>query len=71
MRREEQTISLEDVQKAAARMMGSDDFETLLAFLNQERERLFSDLGPCETPNDVMKQSGKIAAIQELIDVIS
>lgn len=68
---QKQVIALEDVQKAATRMIGNDDFEIVIEFLSQERERLFADLRQAENPNDVMKIAGSVAALQELIEILS
>lgn len=42
------------------------EWETLLAFIADEREQFLADQRQAETPNDVMKTAGSIATLTEL-----
>jgi len=59
-----------DLADAVRRLQGSDDFRVILDFLAQERDRFFADLRQAETPNDVMKVTGSIATLHELLETL-
>lgn len=68
--KQEKQIDVAEVQLAAERLSGHDDFQLILGFLTQEKERFFADLRQSETPNDVMKLTGSISNLQELLDIL-
>ena len=53
---------------ALSELRNRDDFKTVLAYIRDERERLFADLGPAENPHEVMKIAGGIARLDELLE---
>lgn len=60
-----------DLTGAVQKLEGLDEWDIVLEFIRSERDRCFSDLGPSENPHDVMKQAGRIAALQELLEILS
>lgn len=58
------------LQAAIAELHHRDEYKVIMRFIRDERERLFGDLGPAETPHDVMKIAGGIARIDELLQVL-
>jgi hypothetical protein len=56
---------------ALADLHTRDEFKVVLQFIKEERELLIKDLGVCENPNEVMKFSGGIARLDELVTALS
>jgi len=48
-----------------------DEYKVIVQFIRDERDRLFSDLGPSTDPYEVMKVAGGIARLDELLQVLS
>jgi histidinol-phosphate/aromatic aminotransferase/cobyric acid decarboxylase-like protein len=59
------------IQQAVEVLSDRDEYKVVLQFLRDERERLFGDLRQCADSNDVMKVAGSIAALDELLQVLS
>jgi len=62
---------LPPLAQALETLRGMDEFQSVLAFMEDERKRLFMDLRQAENPHDVMKLAGSIATIQELGEILS
>jgi folylpolyglutamate synthase/dihydropteroate synthase len=45
-----------------------DEFKVIIEFIRDERERFFSDLRQCSETNDVMKITGSISTLSEMLD---
>ena len=58
------------IQHAVEALRDRDEFRTIVQFVRDERERLFGDLGPAETPNEVMKIAGGVARLDELLQIL-
>jgi len=58
------------IQQAVEALRDRDEFRTIVQFVRDERERLFGDLGPAETPNEVMKIAGGVARLDELLQIL-
>ena len=52
-------------------LRGRDDFEAIVQFVRDERERFFSDVRQCENERDVMKCVGSVATLDELLQILS
>ena len=59
------------LEAALTELRSRDEFKVVLQFIRDERERLFADLGPCETPHEVMKIAGGVARLDELLNALS
>jgi hypothetical protein len=59
------------IQEACDALRERDEFRTIVQYLRDERDRFFSDLRMCSDSNDVMKVAGSIAAIDEIIALLS
>lgn len=59
-----------DIQTAVEALRDREEFQAIVQFIRDERERVFSDLRQCETSNDVMKVAGTVAALDELLGVL-
>jgi len=60
-----------DIQTAVEALSDRDEFKAILQFIRDEREKFFGDLRLCESSNDVMKVAGSVAALDELLSVLS
>lgn len=58
------------IQQAVEALRDRDEYRTIVQFIADERERLFGDLGPAETPNEVMKIAGGVARLDELLQIL-
>lgn len=58
------------IQAAIAELKHRDEYRAIVQFIRDERERIFGDMGPAETPNEVMKLAGGIARLDELLQVL-
>jgi histidinol-phosphate/aromatic aminotransferase/cobyric acid decarboxylase-like protein len=58
------------IQQAVEALRDRDEYRTIVQFVRDERERLFGDLGPAETPNEVMKIAGGVARLDELLLIL-
>lgn len=56
------------LESALAELRHRDEWKTIVQFIRDERDQLFSDLGPVENPNEVMKIAGGIARLDELLN---
>lgn len=58
------------LQAAIAELKHRDEYKVVVAFIRDERERIFGDMGPAENPHEVMKLAGGIARLDELLQVL-
>ena len=59
------------VQEAIAALSDRDEFKVIVQFVRDERERFFGDLRQCVDANEVMKVTGSIATLDELLGLLS
>lgn len=55
----------ESIQNLAHR----DEFQVIISFIKDERDRFFSDLRQTKDTNDVMKIAGSISTLDELVSL--
>jgi folylpolyglutamate synthase/dihydropteroate synthase len=48
-----------------------DEFKVIVSFLRDERERFFTDLRQATDSNEVMKITGSISTLSEMLDLLS
>lgn len=60
-----------ELQAAIAELHTRDEFGVVLQFIREEREQFIRDLRQAEGPNDVMKLSGSISTLDELLLALS
>jgi hypothetical protein len=58
------------IQQAVEALRDRDEYRTIVNFIEDERDRLFGDLGPAETPNEVMKIAGGVSRLDELLQIL-
>lgn len=58
------------IHQAVEALRDRDEYRTIVQFVYDERDRLFGDLGPAETPNEVMKIAGGVARLDELLQIL-
>ena len=59
------------IQQAVESLSDRDEFKAIVQFVRDERERFFADLRQCSDPNEVMKVTGSIATLDELLGLLS
>ena len=59
------------IQQAVEALSDRDEFKAIVQFVRDERERFFADLRQCVDTNEVMKVTGSIATLDELIALLS
>lgn len=59
------------IQEACDALRDRDEYKVILQFLRDERERFFGDVRHCADSNDVMKIAGSVAALDELLQILS
>lgn len=59
------------VQQAIEALSDRDEFKIIVQFVRDERERFFGDLRQCIDANEVMKVTGSIATLDELLGMLS
>ena len=65
------TIPKPTLQVAVAALAERDEFRAIVSFIRDERERFFGDFRQAESSNDVMKISGSVAALDELLQLLA
>lgn len=60
-----------EIDIAVETLSDRDEFKVIVQFIRDEREKFFGDLRVCESSNDVMKIAGSVAALDELLSVLS
>ena len=60
-----------DIRTAVEALRDREEYTAILQFIRDEREKIFGDLRLCESSNDVMKVAGSIAALDELLSVLT
>jgi len=48
-----------------------DEFKVIVSFIRDERERFFADLRQAVDPNEVMKITGSISTLAEILEMLS
>ena len=59
------------VQQAIEALSDRDEFKAIVQFIRDERERFFGDLRQCVDTNEVMKVTGSISTLDELLTLLS
>ena len=59
------------VQQAIEALSDRDEFKAIVQFVREERERFFGDLRQCVDTNEVMKVTGSISTLDELLTLLS
>jgi hypothetical protein len=60
-----------DLHTAIETLANKDEFDVVVEYIVQERERFLGDFRQAESPHDVMKIAGSVAALDELIQVLT
>jgi histidinol-phosphate/aromatic aminotransferase/cobyric acid decarboxylase-like protein len=58
------------IQQAVAALSDRDEFKAIIEFIQDERERFISDLRPLSKPSEIMKVSGSISTLDELLSLL-
>ena len=48
-----------------------DEFKVIVSFIRDERERFFSDLRQAVDSNEVMKLTGSISTLSEILEIFT
>ena len=48
-----------------------DEFKVIVSFIKDERERFFADLRQAQDSNEVMKITGSISTLSEMLELLS
>ena len=59
------------VQQAIEALSDRDEFKAIVQFIREERERFFGDLRQCVDTNEVMKVTGSISTLDELLSLMN
>jgi histidinol-phosphate/aromatic aminotransferase/cobyric acid decarboxylase-like protein len=59
------------VQQAVEVLTDRDEFKVIVQFIRDERERFFADLRQCVDTNEVMKVTGSISTLDELLTLLT
>ena len=59
------------VQQAIEALSDRDEFKAIVQFVREERERFFGDLRQCVETNEVMKVTGSISTLDELLTLLT
>jgi len=59
------------VAEAIQILSDRDEFEVIVQFIRDERERFFMDLRQATDSNEVMKITGSISTLSEIIELMS
>ena len=59
------------IQQAVEELRHRDEFKVIVQFLRDERERFFGDLRQAGSSYDVMKIAGSVAALDEVIQLLT
>jgi len=59
------------VQQAIEALSDRDEFKAIVQFIREERERFFGDLRQCVDTNEVMKVTGSISTLDELLTLLT
>lgn len=58
------------IQQAVAGLSDRDEFKAIVQFIQDERERFFTDLRQCIDTNEVMKIVGSVSTLDELLSLL-
>jgi hypothetical protein len=64
-------IPLPELKESVDLLRDRKEYQAVLLFIREERERLFADMGPVSEPYEIMKIAGGIARLDELLQNIS
>ena len=64
-------IPTPSLEQAVSALANNDNFIVILGSIEDEREYQLGQLDECETPEKVMKTSGKIAALDQVLRNLS
>jgi hypothetical protein len=56
---------------AIQNLRNTEDYKVVLEYIREERERMLGDFSVCIESNSVMRNAGRISAIDELLQIIS
>lgn len=59
------------IQQSVEALSDREEFQAIVQFIRDEREKFFGDLRLCESSNDVMKVAGSVAALDELLSILA
>lgn len=60
-----------DLAQSVEKLRGFDEYRVVLEFIRTERERFIGDLRQAETPSDVMKITGSVVTLHEMLETLS
>ena len=63
-------ISKPTLDAALRTLADREEYQVIVAFIRDEREKFFGDLRMSESSNDVMKIAGSVAALDELLRIL-
>ena len=58
------------IQQAVDALSDRDEFKAIIQFIQDERERFFTDLRPCVDTNEIMKIVGSVSTLDELLSLL-
>ena len=58
------------IQQAIDALSDRDEFKAIIQFIQDERERFFTDLRPCVDTNEIMKIVGSVSTLDELLSLL-
>ena len=58
------------IQQAVNALSDRDEFKAIIQFIQDERERFFTDLRPCVDTNEIMKIVGSVSTLDELLSLL-
>jgi len=59
------------IQQSVEALSDREEFQAIVQFIRDEREKFFGDFRQAESSNDVMKLAGSISTLDELLSVLS
>lgn len=57
--------------EAVKTLSDRDEFKVIVSFIRDERERFFADLRQAVDPNEVMKITGSISTLSEMLELLN
>jgi len=58
------------IQQSIDALSDRDEFKVIVQFIQDERERFFADLRQCSEPNEIMKITGSVVTLDELLSLL-
>jgi len=59
------------IQQSVEALSDREEFQAIVQFIRDEREKFFGDFRQAESSNDVMKLAGSISTLDELLSVLA